>query len=139
MSSNLHIGRKTQISSFVKIKSGHGSLRIGEAVSIGTGCFISSDTGGVEIGDFTLIGPNCAIVGNNYNYAELHTLFVDQGTSSKGIRIGQNVFIGTGAVILDGAEIGDGVMITPNSVVSGKIASYVIVQGNPAKVVFKRR
>jgi acetyltransferase-like isoleucine patch superfamily enzyme len=66
--------------------------------------------------------------------------FREQGTESKGpIRIGNNVWIGVGSVILDNAEIGDGVIVTPNSVVSGRIPANAIVQGNPAKTVFIRR
>ena len=41
--------------------------------------------------------------------------------------------------ILDGSEIGDGVIIAPNSVVSARIPDNAIVQGNPAKIIFTRR
>jgi serine O-acetyltransferase len=53
--------------------------------------------------------------------------------------IGNNVWIGAGACILDGATIGSGVIVTPNSVVSAKVADNAIVQGNPSKVIFLRR
>ncbi len=42
-------------------------------------------------------------------------------------------------MVLDGAQVGDGVIVAPNSVVSGRIPDNAIVQGNPAKVVFTRR
>jgi acetyltransferase-like isoleucine patch superfamily enzyme len=53
--------------------------------------------------------------------------------------VGNNVWIGAGAVILPGAEIADGVIVSPNSVVSGMVAANAIVQGNPAKTIFTRR
>ena len=43
------------------------------------------------------------------------------------------------ASILDGAHIGSGSIVTPNSVVGGRIPPYSIVSGNPAEVVFTRR
>ncbi|MDX2505067.1 MAG: acyltransferase [Gammaproteobacteria bacterium] len=139
LSKLLKIGKGTQISSFCKIKATDGPMTMGENVSVATGCFISSDTGGVEIGEYSMIGPNVTIVGNNYKYDKLDIPVCLQEKTSKGIRIGRDVWIGAGSSILDGASIGDSVIIAPNSVVSAKIADFSIVQGNPAKVVFKRR
>lgn len=135
----LSIGKGCQISSFTKIKSADGLLSIGYKTDIGTSCFISSDIGGVYIGDHCLIGPNVTIVGNNYKYDMLDVPFSLQGKTSKGIKIGDNVWLGAGVSILDGAIIGNGVIVTPNSVVSGKVAENSVVQGNPAKVIFVRR
>ena len=139
LSSLLTIGRKTQISSFCKIKATDGPLTIGSNVSIGTCCFISSDKMGVEIGDYCLISPNVAIVGNNYKYDKLDVPICMQEKTSKGIRIGNNVWIGANTTILDGVTIGHNVIVSPNSVVSRKIPDNTIIQGNPAKVIFTRR
>ncbi|MCF6325020.1 MAG: acyltransferase [Gammaproteobacteria bacterium] len=135
----ISIGKGTQISSFTKIKASDGELTIGYDVSIGTSCFISADKGGVSIGDHCMIGSNTTIVGNNYRYDSLDTPICQQEKTSKGISLGSNVWVGAGCVILDGAQVGENVIITPNSVVSGKIAPNTIVQGNPAKVIFTRR
>lgn len=135
----LKIGKGTQISSFCKIKATDGPLEIGAKVSIGTNCFISSDKGGVTIGDYAMIGPNVTIIGNNYKYDKLDVPIYLQDKTSKGVKIGNNVWLGAGAAILDGATIGDGAIVAPNSVVSGRISENVIVQGSPAKKVFQRR
>ena len=139
LSDNLSVGRGTQISSFTKIKSADGPLRIGAGVSIGTSCFIASDSGGVAIGDDCLISPLVAIVGGNYRYDRLDIPIRKQGTVSRGVRIGENVWIGAGAVVLDGADIGPGTIITARSVVAGAIPPNVVAQGDPATVVFTRR
>jgi virginiamycin A acetyltransferase len=55
------------------------------------------------------------------------------------VRIGNDVWIGSGACVLDGARIGSGVIVAPNSVVSGTIPDQAVVQGNPARVIFTRR
>ena len=140
ITSQLSIGPGSIISSFTKIKSADGPLKIGRNVEISNGCVISSFTAGTFIGDDCLVGPNCSIIGNNYHYDRLDVPIRLQGKfSSKGIRIGNNVWLGSGCVILDGADIGTGSILTPNSVVSGRIPENSIVQGNPGKVIFTRR
>ncbi len=135
----LTIGKKTQISSFCKIKASDGPLAIGSDVSIGTCCFISADKMGVEIGDYCLISPNVTIIGNDYKYDRLDVPVCMQEKTSKGIKIGDNVWIGANATVLDGATIGNNVIVAPNSVVSRKVPDNAIIQGNPAKVIFTRR
>jgi acetyltransferase-like isoleucine patch superfamily enzyme len=139
LSPQLHIGRKTQVSSFTKIKVAGGSLRIGQRCSIATGCFIGSGEGGTSIGDDCLIGANCTIVSSTYRYESLDVPFAAQGHDSKGTVIGNNVLIGSNCVIVDGANIEDNVMIGALSLVSGHIPKNAVAQGNPAKVVFTRR
>ncbi len=136
---NLTIGRGAQISSFVKIKASYGKLAIGERVAVATGVFMASDEGGVEIGDDTMVGPNSVIVGVNYRYDKLDVPVQHQGTTSKGIRIGKDVWIGANVVVMDGAVIGDHTIVSPGSVVSGRLPEKVVASGAPAKIVFRRR
>lgn len=136
---NLVLGRGVRISSFVRIKSWPGPLHIGAHSAIATGCFITSGEAGLEIGEHALIGPNCTIITTSYNYTQLDVPFEQQGESSKGVRIGRNVWLGAGVVVVDGSTIGDNVIVAPNSVVSGNIARNTVAQGNPASVVFTRR
>jgi acetyltransferase-like isoleucine patch superfamily enzyme len=136
----LRIGRKSVVGSFTKIKASDGPLAIGAHVEIANGCVITSHTAGVEIGDDVLIGPNVSIIGNNYRYDRLDVpIRLQEKVSSKGIRIGSNVWIGAGCIVLDGADIGSGSILTPGSVVSGRLPENSIAQGNPAKVIFSRR
>jgi acetyltransferase-like isoleucine patch superfamily enzyme len=138
-SRHLKIGRKTFIAAFTKIKADRGPLIIGENVAIADGCHIESSEAGVTIGNDCLLGPHVKIIGVNYAYDRLDLLFRMQPGQSKGTVIGDNVWIGSGVCILDGSRIGNNVIITPNSVVSSKVPDNVIIQGNPAKVIFKRR
>lgn len=52
--------------------------------------------------------------------------------------VGNDVWIGTGALICPGAQIGDGVVIGAGAVVRGIVPDYAIVAGNPAKVMRMR-
>jgi acetyltransferase-like isoleucine patch superfamily enzyme len=139
LSENFSIGRGTNIGSFTKIKASDGPLQIGDNVQISSGCDISSGTQGIAIGNDCMISAHVNIIGNNYRYDRLDIPVRLQEKISKGIKIGNDVWIGAGCCILDGSEIGDGVIITPNSVVSGKIKTNNIASGNPAKAIFERR
>lgn len=135
----LTIGDGTKIASFCKIKATDGPLRIGRRVSIGSNAFIASDRAGVEIGDFTMVGPNVAVVGNNYNYDRLDIPICEQEKTSRGIRIGTDVWLGAGCVVLDGVTVGDGAIITAGAVVHGDVPPKAILAGVPARSVAMRR
>jgi acetyltransferase-like isoleucine patch superfamily enzyme len=59
--------------------------------------------------------------------------------ASKGdVRIGNDVWIGMGALILSGVTIGDGAVIAARAVVSRDVPPYAIAAGNPARIVRMR-
>ena len=140
LSARVVIGRGTAISSFTQVKTtGGGTLTIGRESAIGIGAHIVAGPGGVTLGDHCLISQNVCIEGINYRYDRIDQPFIQQGQTSKGIEIADNVWIGANSVILDGSVIATGAIITPGSVVSGKIPANAIATGNPAKVIFTRR
>ncbi|MBA3258929.1 MAG: acyltransferase [Gemmatimonadales bacterium] len=131
-------GKGCVISAFTKIKIS-GPFVMGRRVQISTGCFIGAGAGGLTLGDDVLISPNCSIITGNYRFDRLEVPLREQGSVSKGIRIGDRVWLGSNSVVLDGAVIGDNVIVAAGSVVSGTIAANSIIQGNPPKVIFTRR
>lgn len=135
----LTLGAASRISSFTKIKATDGPLDIGRRVQIGCFCVLTPGSEGIRIGNACLISPNVSIISNNYRYDRIDETFLDQGLTSKGIQIDDNVWLGAGARVLDGAMICSGAIVSPNSVVSGRVPENAIVQGNPAKVIFTRR
>jgi acetyltransferase-like isoleucine patch superfamily enzyme len=116
-----------------------GPLSIGRDVSITNGTCIAASGNGIEIGDDCLISPNVTILSANYRHSELDRPIRQQGMTSKGVKIGNNVWLEAGVVVLDGAVIRDGTIVAPNSVVSSRLPANTIAQGNPARVIFTRR
>jgi virginiamycin A acetyltransferase len=57
---------------------------------------------------------------------------------AKPVTIGNDVWIGEGAIILPGVHIGDGAIIGKGAVVGSDVPPYSVAVGNPAKVVRKR-
>jgi len=132
------IGAGTEIDAFVKIKPTGGP---GDVV-IGDRCFINSCTviysgNGVHIGNDVLIGPNVSLVPINHEYADATRTIKSQGyaPSKGGIVIGNDVWIGAGCTILDGAKIRDGAVIGAGSLVHGEIAPYSVNVGSPTRQV----
>lgn len=138
MTPNVTFGRNCVVGSFTKIKATDGPLSIGARGGIATGCFISSAAGGIRIGDNFICGPNVNIVGSNYITDRTGVHLDDLGHTSRGVKIGDNVWVGAGTTILDGASIGDDTIVVANSLVNRRFPPKVILQGNPAKVIFRR-
>lgn len=138
LSRNVTFGHGCTVSSFTKLKATDGPVKMGARCGIGTGCFLSADQKGIIIGDNVLCGPHVSITASNYNYDELDVPLEDQGQSSRGIRIGKNVWIGAGCAILDGSVVGDNTVIVANSLVNRRYPPNSVLQGNPAKVIFRR-
>lgn len=132
------LGKNCVVGSFTKIKASEGILNIGERGGIANGCFISAGDGGIHIGRNFICGPNVNIIGQNYAHGEKGVHLEDIGVVSRGISIGDNVWIGAGSTITDGAVIGDNTIVVANSLVNRRYPNDVILQGNPAKVIFRR-
>jgi acetyltransferase-like isoleucine patch superfamily enzyme len=131
-------GRGCVISAFTKVKIS-GPFVMGRGVQISTGCFLGAGPAGLTLGDDVLIGPNCTILTGTYVFDRLDIPLQEQGTISKGVRIGHRAWIGSNSVVLAGADIGENVIVSAGSVVSGQVPPNSIVLGNPAKIIFTRR
>jgi acetyltransferase-like isoleucine patch superfamily enzyme len=94
--------------------------------------------GKINIGKYCLIAPNVVIVGSNHNFDDKNELIRKQGVSSRGITIGDDVWIGANATITDGVNIGKGAIIAAGAVVTKNVEEYTIVGGVPAKFISKR-
>lgn len=138
LTANLRFGRKCVVGSFTKIKAMGGPLIIGDRGGIATNCFLSVEHEGMKIGENFICGPNVNIVGSNYDLSKKGIHLEDLEVRSRGISIGDNVWIGAGSTILDGTILGDNTIVVANSLVNRRYPGDVILQGNPAKIIMRR-
>ena len=112
----------------------------GKQISVGKRFFANFnftvlDEAPVRIGDDCFIGPSVSI------YTACHSTDPIVRNSRKEwaepVTIGNNVWIGGGAIILPGVTIGDNVTIGAGSVVTKDIPSNTVAAGNPCRVLKK--
>jgi len=108
-------------------------LIVGNNVTINDGVYINA-RGGITVGNDVSFSAGCKIVSTGLDVTKDK---LNQSHIDKPIFIGNNVQIGTGAIILMGITIGDDVIIGAGSVVTKDIESNCIVVGNPAKILKK--
>lgn len=89
----------------------------------------------LTIGNHVHITNGCHILCHDYSWIVGKNYYHNVVGGVGKVSIGNNVFIGTEAVILMNTEIGDNVIIGAGSVVSGKIPSNCVVAGAPAKQI----
>ncbi len=127
--------------------------RCGEDFTVGFGTVFSKQ--GVEVGDRVYIGMHCTIghavfgdhvtIGSNvdilsgsgqHNFGDLETPIQDQGGTYATVAIGENSWLGNGAIVM--ADIGRDCVIGAGSVVAKPLPDRVLVAGNPARVIRER-
>lgn len=132
----INLGKKVIISEMVTIKFPE-RVKIGDRSFLGKGTYIQG-SGTVDIGEDVLIGPYCKIWSSNHAFYTTKIPINQQGHTFNNVTIGSDVWLGTGATILSGCKIGDGAIIAAGSVVTKDVPEYVIVGGNPARVIKER-
>lgn len=125
------VGDGTVIRPFFACDYGY-NIRLGRNAFINFNC-VFLDCAPIEIGDNLQMGPAVQI------YTAAHPLEADVRRSgleyARPIRIGHNVWIGGGAIILPGVTIGDRSVIGAGSVVVHDVQAAKVVAGNPARII----
>jgi acetyltransferase-like isoleucine patch superfamily enzyme len=140
-----HDGGQVQIEDDVVINNGTiievgdgGSLTIGKGTNIQPRCQFSAYKGSIHIGREVQIAPNCAFYPYDHSIAAGKRI-KDQPLSTKGgITIGDDAWIGYGAIILDGVNIGKGAVIGAGAVVTNDVPQAAVAAGVPARVLKMR-
>ena len=132
------LGEGTVIRAGVMLLPSSGSISIGNKTSINQYTVINGQ-GGVTIGNSVMVAAFVAMFAANHNFDDPALPILEQGTSTKGgIKIEDDVWIGTHAVILDGVIIGRGSVIGAGTVVTKNVLPYSVVVGVPGKIVRSR-
>ena len=107
-----------------------GSLTVGRDCSVNPYTVIRGE---VRIGDAVRIGAHTSILGFNHTMTDTTVEFFRQPLTSRGIRIGNDVWVGSHVVVLDGVTVGDQSVLAAGAVVTKDVPAGAIVGGNPAR------
>jgi len=118
-------------------------VEIGFGTTVGVSCCLM---GPARIGNYCQLGPHVLVYGQDHpiDYFSTYTgkRLLDRSLArhrqDTPVEIGHGVWIGGNATILRGVRIGNGSVVGAGSVVTGDVAPYSIVVGNPARVVRAR-
>jgi len=133
-------------------------IRIGDGVFVGRNTILSCKNGDIELGDGANLGFNCEIfsasrvalgrnvlvaaysyvIGGDHDFSDPSKPVLEQRRTSAGVTIGEGVWMGAGAKILDGVTLGDGAVIGAGAVVRDDVPAAAIAVGIPARVVSSR-
>ncbi len=121
-----------------------GKVSLGYATTIGR--YAELVGGSIDIGAYCSLAPHVAVYALNHPTNHL-TTYLGQGLwkgelkkhqTPQTVKIGSDVWLGHGAIVLAGVQIGHGAVLGAGAVVTRNIAPYSVALGNPARVVKRR-
>lgn len=131
---NVRIGAYSYLTCTSHMSKFGKGLRMGENSAIGDFAHFGA-SGGIEIGNDVIIGSYVSFHSENHNFSDKTKLIREQGVTSKGIKLGNNIWVGTKVTFLDGCIIGNNCVVAAGAVVSGNFPENSIIGGIPAKII----
>ena len=116
----------------VMANCGMRHIHFGRNVVVNFGCKFVDD-GDIFIGDDCMIGPGCVLATSIHPISPRLRKYKIQ--RNKSIRLGSNVWLGAGAIVMPGITIGDNSIVGAGAVVTKDVEANTIVVGNPARML----
>jgi acetyltransferase-like isoleucine patch superfamily enzyme len=134
----VHLGRWSWLGHDCKVRVHEGSLRIGAKTVFGQECTISAFQH-ISIGRECIVADRVMMIDFDHGVVEVERPIREQGIYKRDVDIGHNVWIGYGACLLRGVQVGDNAVIGTSSVVTADVPANAVVGGIPAKLIRMRR
>lgn len=134
-----YCGKNVVIHRNVEIR-GVENISIGDNTNINHDCELYGG-GGIEIGSGTMLAYYVTVLSDFRSFRGKEPLKAKERQGKrirKKVLIGDDVWIGTKALILPGVQIADHAVVAAGSVVTKNVSEWEIVAGNPANVVGNR-
>ena len=134
------LGNCVKIGAYSKLLSTSHMATFGKGLKMGDHSAVGDFThfgapGGIEIGDDVIMGSYVSFHSENHNFNDTSKLIREQGVTHKGIRIGNNVWVGAKVTFLDGCEVGNHCVVAAGAVVNGVFPDHSVIGGVPAKLL----
>ena len=133
----VRFGRLVWIGDGSKIRCHEGEVIIGAKTVLGQECTISAYQH-VRIGEQCVIADRAMFIDFDHGMVEVERPIRQQGIYKRDVDVGSNVWIGYGACVLRGVQVGDNAVIGTNAVVTSDVPTNAVVGGIPAKVIRMR-
>jgi acetyltransferase-like isoleucine patch superfamily enzyme len=157
----IHLGRDVVLDDHVVLDAKgerNDGIRLGDGVFLGRSTILSCKDGDIVLGDHVNIGFNSEIfsgsrvtvgayglfaaytylVGGGHSFDDLGVPVIAQARQSKGITLGENVWLGAGVKVMDGVTLGRDVVVGAGAVVTTDLPDASVAVGIPARVVRSR-
>ncbi len=139
-SEKIIIGEGSRIGAYSWITCTSHLSKYGKGLKIGSNSAIGrfsefGASGGIEIGNDVIMGSYISFHSENHNFFSVSKLIREQGVTSEGIKLGNNIWVGAKVTFLDGSIVGDNTVIAAGAVVKGEFPSNVVIGGVPAKIL----
>jgi len=131
---SISIGSNSEIHPYAFLHTYGGWIDIGDDCSVNPFCVLYGH-GGLQIGNMVRIAAQTIIVPADHVFADPRVPIMCQAESRQGIIIQDDVWIGAGVRILDGATIGHGSVIAAGAVVTHDVPANTVVAGVPARPI----
>lgn len=128
----LRLGDRSYVAAFAHVT---GDVEVGDDCSVNVGVVLR---GPVRLGRAVRIGTHAALVGFDHGFADPGTEIFRQPLTSRGIEVGDDVWIGAHALVRDGVRIGAHSVVGAGAVVTRDVPEGSVVVGNPARIVRSR-
>jgi len=134
----IEIAPECELGPGVELNPWGGSIRIGRHVFLGPYVVIYGH-GGVEIGEQTLIAAHSCVFSSNHTIPDRSRLIRNEPDILLPVKIGRDVWLGSGVKVLGGVTIGDGCIVGAGAVVTSDLPPFCIATGVPARIVKYRK
>ncbi len=131
------LGRWSWIGHGCKIRAHEGEVRIGAKTVLGQECTVSAFQH-VEIGRECILADRVMLIDFDHGVVDVERPVRLQGIYKRDVRVGHNVWIGYGACVLRGVEVGDNAILGTSAVVTREVPENAVVAGVPARVIRMR-
>ncbi|WP_396194520.1 acyltransferase [Flavobacterium sp.] len=133
-------GDCVKIGAYSTLTSTSHFSKYGKGLKIGNNSAVGQFTefgaaGGIEIGNDVIMGSYVSFHSENHNFSDTEILIREQGVTSKGIKLGNNIWVGAKVTFLDGCVVGNNSVVAAGAVVNGIFPDNVVIGGVPAKII----